>query len=122
MATMNRDFARTLAEQASGSGWEPPEGSMDGMDTMGEPASRLTTEVDVTRWIDQKRQAMRAHASQIGEASFFLSMPEDVFSMVWGREWYIRVRPPWRAPADGRRESALDLGGDRTADTAAGRP
>ena len=122
MATMNRDFARTLAEQASGSGWEPPEGSMDGMDTMGEPASRLSTEVDVTRWIDQKRQAMRAHASQIGEASFFLSMPEDVFSMVWGREWYIRVRPPWRAPADGRRESALDLGGDRTADTAAGRP
>ena len=53
---------------------------MDGVDTMGEPASRITTDVDVTRWIDQKRQAMRAHASQIGEASFFLSMPEDVFS------------------------------------------
>jgi LmbE family N-acetylglucosaminyl deacetylase len=125
MATMNRDFVRSLAEQAADqagvSGWEPPAGSMDGMDTMGEPASRLTTEVDVTRWIDQKRQAMRAHASQIGEASFFLSMPEDVFSMVWGREWYIRVRPPWRAPADGSRESALDLAVD-AGDTIASRP
>jgi hypothetical protein len=54
-------------------------------------------------------------------------MPEDVFSMVWGREWYIRVRPPWSAPADGVRESALDLGGDtggavEAADRAAGRP
>jgi LmbE family N-acetylglucosaminyl deacetylase len=130
MATMNRDFVRSLAERGSVSGWGPPEGSMDGMDTMGEPERRLSTEVDVTRWIDLKRQAMRAHASQIGEASFFLSMPEDVFSMVWGREWYIRVRPPWSPPADGVRESALDLGGDRTGDragdtdgdTVAGRP
>jgi LmbE family N-acetylglucosaminyl deacetylase len=89
---------------------------------MGEPASRLSTDVDVTRWIDQKRQAMRAHASQIGEASFFLSMPEDVFSMVWGHEWYIRVRPPWSLPGDGGRQSALDLGGDRAVDTPTGRP
>ena len=40
MATMNRDFVRALTEQASGSGWEPPEGSIEGADTMGEPASR----------------------------------------------------------------------------------
>jgi len=36
---------------------------------------------------------MQAHASQISEDSFFLSMPDEVFSIVWGREWYIRVRP-----------------------------
>ena len=59
---------------------------------------------------------MRAHASQIGETSFFLSMPEDVFSMVWGHEWYIRVRPPWTAPAGGGRESGLLL--DDAADAA----
>jgi LmbE family N-acetylglucosaminyl deacetylase len=116
MATMNRDFVRSLAEQASVSGWTPPEGSTEGAETMGEPESRLSTEVDVTRWIDEKRQAMRAHASQIGETSFFLSMPEDVFSMVWGREWYIRVRPPWTAPAGGGRESGLQL--DDAADAA----
>ena len=55
--------------------------------------SRLTTEVDVAPWIERKRQAMTAHASQISETSFFLAMPQDVFSTVWGREWYIRVRP-----------------------------
>ena len=38
MATMNRDFMRSLAEQVESSEWEPPEGSTDGMDTMGEPA------------------------------------------------------------------------------------
>ncbi len=60
---------------------------------MGEPATRITTAVDVLPWIDRKRRAMQAHASQISEDSFFLSMPDDVFSLVWGREWYIQVRP-----------------------------
>ena len=48
---------------------------------------------------------MRAHASQIPETSFFLSMPDEIFSMVWGREWFIRVRPGARAP--GQRETDL---------------
>jgi len=93
MATMNRDFFRTLSTLVEQSDWQPPEGTTDGLDTMGEPASRLTTEVDVTAWIEAKREAMRAHASQISETSFFLTMPDDVFSTVWGQEWYIRVRP-----------------------------
>jgi hypothetical protein len=54
---------------------------------------------------------MRAHASQISETSFFLSMPDDVFAVVWGREWYIRVRPPWTAQVDGGWETGLELGG-----------
>jgi len=100
MATMNRDFFRTLSTLVEQSDWQPPEGTTDGLDTMGEPASRLTTEVDVTAWIEAKREAMRAHASQIGETSFFLTMPDDVFSTVWGQEWYIRVRPePEARPA-----------------------
>ena len=45
-------------------------------------------------WIDRKRESMRVHASQISEDSFFLAMPDDVFTVVWGTEWYIRVRPP----------------------------
>ena len=78
---------------------------------MGEPAERLTTEVDVTRWIDRKRQAMTAHASQISETSFFLAMPPDVFSTVWGREWYIRVRPSWDKPQGSPWETGLLLEG-----------
>jgi LmbE family N-acetylglucosaminyl deacetylase len=93
MATMDRDFFAELAAEADQLDWQPPENVSEGMDTMGEPASRITTEVDVTRWTSLKREAMRAHASQIAETSFFLAMPDDTFSVVWGREWYIRVRP-----------------------------
>ncbi len=58
ISTMNRDFFSTLVAQLDNSEWQPPEGTIDGIETMGEPASRLTTEVDVTPWIDAKREAM----------------------------------------------------------------
>ncbi len=51
---------------------------------------------------------MRAHASQIGEESFFLAMPDEAFAAVWGTEWYIRTRPEYEGPR-GSRETALVL-------------
>ena len=54
MATMNRDFMPELGRAGQRPGWTPPGGSTDGAETMGEPASRITTEVDVTRWIDRE--------------------------------------------------------------------
>jgi LmbE family N-acetylglucosaminyl deacetylase len=112
MATVNRDFMRALTEQIPPSDWDPPEGSTDGLDTMGEPAERITTEVDVTGWVDRKRRAMEAHRSQISDASFFLSMSPEVYSVVWGHEWYIRVRPAWPGPAGRTKESTLLLEAD----------
>ena len=56
-----------------------------------------------------KRRAMAAHASQIGEDSFFLAMPEEIFTEVWGQEWYIRVRPEPVALGGGVREPGLVL-------------
>jgi len=85
------------------------EDELEGADTMGEPAVRITTEVDVTPWVATKRAAMAAHASQISEESFFLSMPEDVFAEVWGQEWFIRVRPEPVDLGDGAREPGLVL-------------
>ncbi len=93
LTTMNRDQVGDLTNQMPETDWEPPEGSTDGWEEMGEPASRITTAVDVLPWIDLKRRAMEAHPSQISGDSFFLSMPDDVFAEVWGREWYIRIRP-----------------------------
>jgi hypothetical protein len=90
-------------------GWVPPEGSTDGADEMGEPASRITTAVDVLPWIDRKRRAMEAHPSQIPDDSFFLSMPDPVFAMVWGTEWYIQVRPAPGVSGPGHWESDLRL-------------
>jgi LmbE family N-acetylglucosaminyl deacetylase len=109
MTTMNRDFIRQVFAEAAASEQEIPEQAADGADTMGEPELRLTTEVDVGEWLEQKRQAMRAHASQISETSFFLSLPDEMFAKVWGREWYIRVRPRWTMPTGSLRETALLL-------------
>ena len=66
----------------------------DGVDefNMGVPGALITTRVDVSAFLDQKREAMRAHASQISETSFFLAMPPDAFAAVWGQEDYV-LRP-----------------------------
>jgi len=108
-STMNRDQVADLMQDLGDSDWEPPEGSTDGMEDMGEPAGRITTAVDVLPWIDRKRRSMQAHVSQISEESFFLSMPDDVFPLVWGREWYIRIRPEPEGSGPDHWEPALLL-------------
>ena len=88
-STVNRDEMlenfRRFTEAGLGPDEPPPVDEFE----LGMPADRMTTVVDVRPWIRQKRDAMRAHASQIAETSFFLSMPDEVFETVWGREWYI---------------------------------
>ena len=104
MATVNRDHLLSLAAAA-------PE-MVDVMDeeqrallaTLGVTADRITTAVDVTGYLGHKRRAMQAHATQIADTSFFLSMPEDVFAQVWGTEWYIHVGLP---PGDDLEPSLL---------------
>ena len=114
MATMDRGFMVELRKRAAESEFGPDEDELDGADTMGEPSERITTEVDVSPWVATKREAMRAHASQIGEDSFFLSMPEDLFAEVWGQEWYIRVRPEPVGLGEGVREGGLVVASDGT--------
>jgi LmbE family N-acetylglucosaminyl deacetylase len=107
LSTVDRDFMASLADLAAGVGWSFAGDELDGVDQIGEPASRLTTEVDVTSALDRKRASMRAHGSQITESSFFLAMPDDLYSTVWGREWYIRVHPTSPHAHDGPFEDAL---------------
>ena len=95
MATINRDHLLRLSERADDFGIAPPEGEeVPDFSTLGVEESRITTAVDVHRFLDAKRRAMAAHASQISETSFFLSMPPAAFAAVWGTEWYIRVDAP----------------------------
>jgi LmbE family N-acetylglucosaminyl deacetylase len=61
---------------------------------LGVSADRITTRVDVSRFVDRKRQAMAAHASQITESSFFLAMPPATFAVAFGEEDYILCGPP----------------------------
>ena len=58
--------------------------------TFGTPDDKLTGRVDVRAYLDLKRRAMAAHASQISETSFFLTLPPDAFEAVWGYECLVR--------------------------------
>lgn len=92
-ATMNRDHflrgMREVAERARAAGVEMPDASA--AQEFGKPESEITAAVDVGAYLEFKRRAMRAHASQISEQSFFLTMPDDVFAMAFGTEWFIRA-------------------------------
>ncbi|HEX6352046.1 PIG-L family deacetylase [Actinophytocola sp.] len=82
--TMNRDLV--LASRAARSDLEAPELP----DNFGTPQSEITCAVDVSAYLQHKRKAMRAHASQISEQSFFLALPDDAFQFAFGVEWFLR--------------------------------
>jgi LmbE family N-acetylglucosaminyl deacetylase len=91
--TMNRDRMRrgrkAFAARAKAAGIEVPGGAEDN-GAFGKPESEITAAVDVTPYLDHKRRAIRAHASQIDERSVFLAMPEEGFRFGFGTEWFIR--------------------------------
>lgn len=94
-ATMNRDHLRTMLSAIEG---QEGEGGprMEGIDGLGLPEAELTHRIDVTEFIETKRESMRAHGSQISEQSFFMAMPEDIFYMSFGTEWFARYGGPSR--------------------------
>ena len=93
-ATVNRDHIRRLMAERplDAEGVDAPD--PDAMD-LGVSEDRITTVVDVSAYLDQKRRAMVAHASQIAETSFFLAMPPEAFAATFSLEWFIlRGRTP----------------------------
>jgi LmbE family N-acetylglucosaminyl deacetylase len=90
-ATVNRDEINRQMKRAQEAGVEIPGGLNDEqLRDFGVPESAITTAVDVRAFLDQKRKAMVAHASQIAESSFFLAMPPELFAEAFGTEWFIR--------------------------------
>ena len=97
-STMNRDEFRRLMARAAELGL-PDVGDLpdleDAGDQMGLPEELLTTAVDVSSHLEVKRRAMAAHASQIADNSFFLTLPPAAFAAAFGTEWYrLRGAPP----------------------------
>ncbi|WP_199433301.1 PIG-L family deacetylase [Qaidamihabitans albus] len=90
--TINRDhMLRGMREFAAANedpGFELPD--IENETGFGKPEAVITAAVDVSAFVDHKRRAMRAHASQISEQSFFLAMPDDGFRVAFGTEWFIR--------------------------------
>ena len=110
--TMNRDairaaIDRAVDELASGEATWANEEMLElrrqrtEVDTFGMADDEITHAVDVTAVIDRKRDAIRAHASQVAADSFFLSMPDEAFAATFGTEWFV---DPGR-PRNGRVQS-----------------
>jgi N-acetyl-1-D-myo-inositol-2-amino-2-deoxy-alpha-D-glucopyranoside deacetylase len=70
-------------------GLPSPFGEDDEPDPFGSPDGDVTTRVDVRQHVTTKLAAMRAHASQVGEDSFFMNVPEDMVGEFLGVEEFI---------------------------------
>ena len=91
MNTLNRDHLRRSFEQLAASGADVPSDlDAEFLEIVGVPEDRITTTVDVRPWLARKRASMAAHASQISETSFFLTMNPEQFEVGFGYEWFIR--------------------------------
>lgn len=95
-ATMNRTHIVQLMSQqadllASGNTEGAEATAADRIEDpdFGSDESVITHAVDVSGVLDLKRAALMAHASQIADDSFFLTMPPEVFALAFGTEWYI---------------------------------
>lgn len=80
--TMNRDRVLRGIEENGGDSSNVP-------DNLGKPESVLTHRVEAMDFADRKRASMRAHASQMAPDHFLLAMPEPMFLVGMGVEFYI---------------------------------
>ena len=85
-ATMNRDHIQELMASAAEVIDSIDDDRLDDVDrdSFGTPEEEITHAIDVSPAIAAKREAMIAHASQISEGDFFLSLPEEAFAMAFG--------------------------------------
>jgi N-acetyl-1-D-myo-inositol-2-amino-2-deoxy-alpha-D-glucopyranoside deacetylase len=90
-----RRFGRLMRE----AGIEMPfEDGEAGEAEIGTADELITAQIDVSAHVERKRQALMAHASQMGPEVFFAKMPPALFHQVFGRESYQLVRGPAGAP------------------------
>jgi len=81
-------FRDYLVEQGVDFEFPQPEASV--VQRMRDLEDSITTTVDIARFVERKRAALRLHASQI-EESIFAKLPPDAFSTIFAREDFIRV-------------------------------
>jgi LmbE family N-acetylglucosaminyl deacetylase len=109
-STVNRDVLFAGVQLAKGMGFEiPPAFDPAELDTWFSPGDAVTHTIDVRDHLEAKRASMSAHASQATSATDddstrtlarILELPEDLFALAFGTEWFIeRGRTP-SDPAD----------------------
>ena len=63
-----------------------------GMQIPGTPDDLITTKVDVSEFVDRKREAFAAHVSQIDPNSWFASIAEEIYRLAFGTEYFQLAR------------------------------
>jgi N-acetyl-1-D-myo-inositol-2-amino-2-deoxy-alpha-D-glucopyranoside deacetylase len=86
-----RSRVREFMQRLKAAGIEPP-WDPDEQTDFGVPDDRITSVVDVSAYVTQKRAALQAHRTQMGEGMFFMRLPPDLFAEAFGRETFQRVR------------------------------
>lgn len=88
-ATINRDRVRDMMAQAQDpdSGLDLDEPGVD-VETFGTANEDISFELDVRTVIGRKKESITAHRSQVGPDSFFLTMPDEIFEVAFGFEWF----------------------------------
>ena len=92
IARRRRDWA-TLREVLEAQGVElppMPQPTPERVRMMEASEARITTSVDVSAFVDQKRHALATHASQIAE-SWFGKLPDEAYRTMFGTETFIRA-------------------------------
>ena len=79
--TVNRDWMQRGFRESGREGDIPPD--------MGKPESENTHRVEAVDFVGQKRASMRAHASQMAPDHFLLALPDAMFALGMGTEFYI---------------------------------
>ena len=97
--TFNRDAWIRSAEQFrdvnpdAADDFDPNQPGDDG-NPMGTSEADIHLAVDLAPWAGRKQAALAAHASQVDDAVAMASMPPDLFSQMFGTEWYIEPGAP----------------------------
>ena len=89
--TVNRDWMQRGFRESGREGDVPP--------NMGKPESEITHRVEAVDFVAQKRESMRAHASQMAPDHFLLALPDAMFALGMGTEFYIVDERPSPAAA-----------------------
>ncbi len=90
-STMNRDLMRRVYEQAKAAGSDlhfDPDALGDDGNPIGTPEAELHWRVDISGYLEQKRQALLSHASQATDIGGLTGMPEDAFATAMGLEHF----------------------------------
>jgi LmbE family N-acetylglucosaminyl deacetylase len=95
-ATISREHVKSLIARAAAAGQSVDDAPDldDESVVFGVPDEAITTVVDVGDFLDRKRAAIAAHASQVQDTGLFLAMAPEAFRAAMGTEFFIRRGVP----------------------------